>query len=127
MSWLELIILGIRQSQKHLRILAMLLIGIPLIKVAIVDLADLGTLNKTLVLIVMGTLLLFILFVWVPDVRLVSGLEKSLKPPLFEESEPTECFNTMVSRHGLIMENLFVYQIKSFFFGRSCYDQLSSK
>jgi uncharacterized membrane protein len=61
---LALIILGIRQSQKHLRIAAMVLMGITLGKVALVDLADMTTLNKTLVLVVLGALLLFISFLY---------------------------------------------------------------
>jgi uncharacterized membrane protein len=61
---LVLIIMGIRQSQRHLRITAMVLLGITLAKVTIVDLADLSTLEKTLVLVVLGALLLLISYLY---------------------------------------------------------------
>jgi uncharacterized membrane protein len=61
---LALITLGIRWSQKHLRIAAMVLIGITLGKVVLIDLADLDTLTKTLVLVTLGALLLVISFLY---------------------------------------------------------------
>ncbi len=61
---LMLITLGIGRSQKHLRIMAIVLIGVTLCKVAVVDLADLDTLTKTLVLVILGGLLLVVSFLY---------------------------------------------------------------
>ena len=61
---LSLIVIGIRQSQKHLRIAAMVLLGFTLCKVVVIDLADLDTLTKTLVLVTLGALLLVISFLY---------------------------------------------------------------
>lgn len=61
---LALITLGIRRQQKHLRIAAMVLIGLTLCKVALIDLANLDTLIKTLVLVTLGALLLVISFLY---------------------------------------------------------------
>lgn len=61
---LILIVSGIRRSKKHLRIAAIVLIGITLGKVAVVDLADLETINKTIVLVILGALLLVISFLY---------------------------------------------------------------
>ena len=61
---LTLIGLGIYWEKKHLRIAAMVLLGITLIKVALVDLANLDTPTKTVVLVILGALLLGISFLY---------------------------------------------------------------
>jgi uncharacterized membrane protein len=61
---LMLIVSGIRHSRKHLRIAAIVLIAITLVKVALIDLADLSTLSKTMVLVILGGLLLVISFLY---------------------------------------------------------------
>ena len=61
---LLLIGLGIRWARKHLRIAAMALVGVTLLKVALVDLADLDTPTKTVVLVILGGLLLGISFLY---------------------------------------------------------------
>ncbi|MBK7408938.1 MAG: DUF2339 domain-containing protein [Saprospirales bacterium] len=61
---LMLIVTGIRRSRKHLRIAAIVLIAITLLKVTLIDLADLSTLSKTMVLVILGALLLVISFLY---------------------------------------------------------------
>jgi uncharacterized membrane protein len=61
---LLLIILGIRDNKKHLRIGAMSLFGITLIKLFIYDMAHLGTISKTIVFVSLGVLLLIISFLY---------------------------------------------------------------
>ncbi|MCB9285393.1 MAG: DUF2339 domain-containing protein [Lewinellaceae bacterium] len=61
---LMLIVTGIRRSRKHLRIAAIVLIAITLVKVTLIDLADLSTLSKTVVLVILGALLLVISFLY---------------------------------------------------------------
>ena len=61
---LILIGLGIRWSRQYLRIAAIVLVGITLLKVAFVDLAGQNTLTKTLVLVTLGALLLVISFLY---------------------------------------------------------------
>lgn len=61
---LLLIGLGIRWARKHLRIAAIVLVAITLLKVALIDLADLDTPTKTVVLVILGGLLLGISFLY---------------------------------------------------------------
>lgn len=61
---LLLIGLGIRKNQKHLRIAAIALFGLTLIKLFLYDIADLGTLSKTIVFVSLGVLLLIISFLY---------------------------------------------------------------
>lgn len=61
---LLLIVLGIRARKKHLRIAAIALFGITLLKLFFYDLADLDTISKTIVFVSLGLLLLGISFLY---------------------------------------------------------------
>ncbi|MEZ5044959.1 MAG: DUF2339 domain-containing protein [Saprospiraceae bacterium] len=61
---LLLIILGIWKKKVHLRVGAILLFGMTLIKLFFYDMANLGTLPKTIVFIALGILLLVISFLY---------------------------------------------------------------
>ncbi|MGB5698280.1 DUF2339 domain-containing protein [Muriicola sp.] len=56
--------IGIWKSKKHLRVAAIVLFGITLIKLFLYDLADLSTLSKTVVFVSLGILLLLISFLY---------------------------------------------------------------
>lgn len=59
-----LIVFGIWKKKKHLRFIAFGLFGITLIKLFIYDLANLNTISKTIVLVILGVLLLIISFLY---------------------------------------------------------------
>jgi Predicted membrane protein (DUF2339) len=61
---LILIVLGIRDPKKHLRLAAIGLFGFTLLKLFLYDLAHLGTIQKTIVMISLGVLLLIISFLY---------------------------------------------------------------
>ncbi|NUQ82760.1 MAG: DUF2339 domain-containing protein [Bacteroidetes bacterium] len=61
---LLLIGLGIRKQLRPLRVLAISLIGITLLKVTFHDLADMDTIGKTIVLVVLGLLMLLMSFLY---------------------------------------------------------------
>jgi hypothetical protein len=61
---LILIVLGIRDQKKHLRLAAIGLFGFTLLKLFLYDLAHLGTIQKTIVMISLGVLLLIISFLY---------------------------------------------------------------
>jgi uncharacterized membrane protein len=61
---LMLIIMGILQKQKHLRVMAIALFGITLFKLAFYDTAHLGTVAKTFVFVALGLMLLLISFLY---------------------------------------------------------------
>jgi uncharacterized membrane protein len=61
---LFLIIIGIWKHQKHLRIGAIVLFGLTLIKLFFYDIADLNTIAKTIVFVSLGVLLLIISFLY---------------------------------------------------------------
>ncbi len=61
---LFLILLGIGGSQKHLRIGALLLFALTLAKLFFYDLADLGTISKTIVFVSLGVLLLIVAYLY---------------------------------------------------------------
>ncbi|HKZ36685.1 MAG TPA: DUF2339 domain-containing protein, partial [Chryseolinea sp.] len=61
---LLLIALGIWKNKKHLRIGAILLFGITLIKLFIYDISYLDTISKTVVFVTLGLLLLIISFLY---------------------------------------------------------------
>ncbi len=62
---LFLIVLGIRKKKKHLRIGAIVLFAIALMKLFFYDLAHLDTIPKTIILISLGILLLIISFLYI--------------------------------------------------------------
>ncbi len=59
-----LIVLGIWKKKKHLRIAAIVLFGITLLKLFLYDIAHLNTLSKTIVFFTLGVLLLVISFLY---------------------------------------------------------------
>jgi uncharacterized membrane protein len=61
---LVLIFVGIRKKQKHLRIGAMILLGITLVKLFFYDLSSLSTIAKTVVLLVLGMIMLTASFLY---------------------------------------------------------------
>ena len=61
---LFLISMGIWKAKKHLRFMAMILFGITLLKLFFYDLAHLGTIDKTIVLVSVGALLLISSFLY---------------------------------------------------------------
>ncbi len=61
---LVLIIAGIKNRTKYLRIAAIILFGVTLLKLFFYDLADLSTVSKTIVLVILGVLLLVISFLY---------------------------------------------------------------
>lgn len=61
---LILIVLGIWQKLKYLRIVAIILFGITLIKLAFYDITTMDTISKTVVFILLGVLLLIISFLY---------------------------------------------------------------
>ena len=61
---LFLIALGIWKKQKYLRIIAIVLFGITLIKLFLYDIASLNTISKTIVFVSLGILLLVISFLY---------------------------------------------------------------
>ena len=69
---LLLIALGIWKKKKHLRIGAMILFGITLIKLFIYDISNLDTISKTIVFISLGTLLLIISFLYNKYTHIIS-------------------------------------------------------
>lgn len=61
---LGLIIIGIYKRKKHLRIGAIVLFAITLAKLFFYDIADLGTISKTIVFVSLGILLLIVAFLY---------------------------------------------------------------
>ncbi|PIF00207.1 MAG: hypothetical protein CR994_07010 [Maribacter sp.] len=61
---LALVILGIRQNKKFLRLAAMILFGVTLVKLFFYDIASLNTISKTIVFVSLGVLLLIISFLY---------------------------------------------------------------
>ncbi len=61
---LSLIVIGIYQHKKHLRIGAIALFGITLAKLFIYDIANLDTISKTIVFVSLGILLLIVSFLY---------------------------------------------------------------
>jgi hypothetical protein len=61
---LLLIVMGIWKKKKHLRISAMVLFGVTLIKLFVYDIAHVGTIAKTVVFVSLGVILLVISFLY---------------------------------------------------------------
>lgn len=70
---LFLIVTGIREKKKHLRIAAIILFGITLGKLFLVDITHLKTIAKTVVFIALGILLLIISFLYNKYKHLIFG------------------------------------------------------
>jgi len=61
---LVLIVIGIAKDKKHLRIAAMTLLAITLVKLFFYDISDLGTIPKTILFVTLGITLLAISFLY---------------------------------------------------------------
>src|SRR6185295_1258738 len=61
---LGLIVYGLMKDLKYIRVTAITLFGITLIKLFFYDMADMGTIAKTMVMIVLGVLLLVASFLY---------------------------------------------------------------
>ncbi len=72
---LALVFAGIIKNKKHLRISAMVLFSITLLKLFFYDLVSLSTISKTIVLVLLGILLLFASFLYNKYKDLLSGKE----------------------------------------------------
>ena len=70
---LFLIALGIRQKKKHLRIGAISLFAITLMKLFFYDLSQLDTISKTIVFVTLGIILLIISFLYNKHRNIISG------------------------------------------------------
>lgn len=73
---LTMISLGIWKNKKHLRIFAIILFGITLIKLFFYDIAHLNTIAKTIVFVSLGILLLIISFLYNKYRHIISGEEE---------------------------------------------------
>jgi uncharacterized membrane protein len=72
---LTLLFVGILKSKKHLRMFAIVLFGITLLKLFFYDLSSLSTISKTIVLVLLGILLLFASFLYNKYKDLLFGKE----------------------------------------------------
>jgi uncharacterized membrane protein len=61
---LFLIVVGLLKDQKHLRVAALVLFGVTLVKLFLYDMADMSTISKTIVMIILGVLLLIASFLY---------------------------------------------------------------
>jgi uncharacterized membrane protein len=61
---LALIVLGLKQNEKYLRVMAIVLFSVTLIKLFLYDMADMSTISKTIVMIILGVLLLVASFLY---------------------------------------------------------------
>jgi len=61
---LMLIIIGLKNKVKLLRMLAMLLFAVTILKLFVYDMADMSTIAKTIVMIILGALMLIASFLY---------------------------------------------------------------
>jgi uncharacterized membrane protein len=61
---LMLIILGLKKNEKYLRVMAIVLFSITILKLFVYDMADMSTIAKTIVMIILGALLLVASFLY---------------------------------------------------------------
>jgi uncharacterized membrane protein len=61
---LMLIVLGLKKDEKYLRVMAIVLFSVTLIKLFLYDMADMSTISKTIVMIILGALLLVASFLY---------------------------------------------------------------
>ena len=61
---LFLIVLGLWKNQGYLRVAAIVLFGVTLVKLFLYDMADMSTISKTIVMIILGVLLLVASFLY---------------------------------------------------------------
>jgi hypothetical protein len=73
---LALIILGISRNKKHLRVGAIVLFAVTLAKLFLYDIAELGTISKTVVFVSLGILLLIISFLYTKYRNLIFDADK---------------------------------------------------
>jgi len=70
---LLLIVLGIWKNKKHLRIAAIVLFGVTLLKLFFYDISHLSTIQKTIIFISLGILLLIISFLYIKYRNIISS------------------------------------------------------
>lgn len=61
---LMLIVLGLKKNEKYLRVMAIILFSVTLLKLFLYDMADMSTISKTIVMIILGVLLLVASFLY---------------------------------------------------------------
>ncbi len=83
---LVLVIIGIAQRKKHLRIGAIVLFAVTLVKLFFYDIASLGTISKTVVFVSLGILLLIISFLYNKYKHLIFD-ENEAEPTVADEAE----------------------------------------
>jgi uncharacterized membrane protein len=83
---LALIVVGLKQTDKQLRTLAIVLFGITLLKLFFYDMADMSTIAKTIVMIILGVLLLISSFLY-NKVKKVTEAKVEDQQPKFESNE----------------------------------------
>lgn len=74
---LVLLFVGIRKQLQYIRISAIVLLGLTLIKLFLYDLAGLSTISKTVVLIILGIILLIASFLYTKYKEAILGEEKA--------------------------------------------------
>ncbi|HEX8461421.1 MAG TPA: DUF2339 domain-containing protein, partial [Segetibacter sp.] len=74
---LALLFIGILQKKKHLRMFAMVIFAVTIVKLFFYDLSSLSTISKTIVLVLLGVLLLFASFLYNKYKDLLFGKEES--------------------------------------------------
>lgn len=70
---LMLIVIGIAKGKKYLRVAAIVILGVTLAKLFFYDVADLGTIPKTILFVSLGTLLLLISFLYNKYIDVIFG------------------------------------------------------
>ena len=73
---IALIVLGIIQRKKHLRVFAIALFAVTLVKLFFYDIAELDTISKTIVFVTIGILLLIASFLYNKYTKLIFGEDK---------------------------------------------------
>jgi uncharacterized membrane protein len=74
---LALIAIGIARYKKHLRIAAIVLLGITLIKLFLIDSSDLATIPKTVLFVSLGLLMLIVSFLYNKYKTIIFGVDRS--------------------------------------------------
>jgi uncharacterized membrane protein len=71
---------GIKRAKKHLRIGAIVLLGVTLIKLFLYDIADLPTIPKTILFVSLGILMLLVSFLYTKYKHVIFGGPEEEKP-----------------------------------------------
>jgi uncharacterized membrane protein len=75
---LMMIVIGIAKTKKYLRVAAIVILGVTLVKLFFYDVADLGTIPKTVLFVSLGTLLLLISFLYNKYIDVIFGKPDNL-------------------------------------------------